>query len=101
MAFETHLIALKWVRGTYSVESFITGRINLTKLNQEKRLFDVTNNISYLDEACILPRREFPDYLMQEKFQGDEITRVWFEKLAPDVQFIVVHVAEWESGLGD
>jgi hypothetical protein len=102
MAFKTNLIALKWFNGTYSVHSFITGHIQVGKLEQEKRLFDVTNEMTYMDEACVLSRREFPEYLLKEEnFSGAENTRVWFQRLPSDVQFIMVHVAEWESGLGD
>lgn len=99
MAFETHIIALNWVRGEYSVASSIIGHIDLDKLYKEKRLFDVTNEMTYVDEACVLSRREFPNYLREENFTGAERVRLWFESLSRDVQFLVVHVAEWESGM--
>ncbi len=101
MAYETHLIALKWVNGEYSVASSIIGHINIGKLEEEKRLFDVTNEMTYQDEACVLSRREFPNYLREENFTGAERVRLWFESLPREVQFIIVHEAEWESGLGD
>ena len=99
MALETHIIALNWVRGEYSVASSIIGYIDLDKLYKEKRLFDVTNEMTYMDEACGLSRREFPNYLREENFTGAERVRLWFESLPRDVQFLIVHVAEWESGM--
>jgi hypothetical protein len=101
MAWETHLIALSKEYGKYSVVSSITGHIDINKLYGEKRLFDVTNEMTYRDEACVLSRREFPNYLKQEKYKGDERVRLWFESLPREVQFVIVHEAEWESGLGD
>lgn len=101
MAWETHLIALRKEYGKYSVVSSIAGHIDLNKLYEEKRLFDVTNEMTYRDEACVLSRREFPNYLKPEKYKGDERVRLWFEGLPREVQFVIVHEAEWESGLGD
>jgi hypothetical protein len=101
MAWETHLVALRKEYGKYSVESSITGNIDINKLYNEKRLFDVTNEMTYKDEACVLSRREFPNYLKLEKYDGDERVRLWFESFSREVHFIIVHEAEWESGLGD
>lgn len=99
MAFETHIIALNWVRGDYSVASSIIGYIDLGKLYKEKRLFDVTNEMTYMDEACVISRRDFPNYFCEEDFEGAVRVRLWFESLSSDVQFLIVHVAEWESGM--
>ena len=101
MAWETNLIALSKKQGEYSIASAIIGNIDIDKLYNEKRLFDVTNEMTYRDEACVLSRREFPNYLKLEKYKGDERVRLWIESLPREVRFIIVHRAEWESGLGD
>lgn len=66
MAFETHLVAIRWYQGNYDVVSSISAEINFAPLRREKRLFDVTENPGYVDEAAIVSHVEFPKYLYEE-----------------------------------
>ncbi len=95
MAFETHLIALTWSFGKYAVASQTTGRVDTLKLRQAGRLADVSMPRSgYSDSAAILSREEFAQLLPAQP--GDK-TAQWFSGLPPEVRFVIVHVAEWES----
>jgi hypothetical protein len=96
MPFDTHLIAISWSFGKYSVSSQTSGIVNEQKLKQSGRLSDVSEpNSGYRDFAAILSREEFLD------FGADSSTSKWFGDLPTEVHFILVHLAEWESGLGD
>lgn len=102
MAFETHLVAIRWYQGNYDVVSSINADINFAPLRREKRLFDVTENPGYVDEAAIVSYVEFPKYLYEESATSTaSAARVWYDALPEHVSFIMVHNAEWESGLSD
>lgn len=102
MAFETNLVAINWCEGKYHVESQINGHIATDRLRNEHRLRDASDSSSgYVDLACVLSREEFPAYLLDQTFTWAKETKRWFEALPQSVKFILVHAAEWESGLGD
>lgn len=97
MAFETNLIAVTWSFGKYQVASQTTGRIDLGKLKESGRLADVSQPASgYGDSAAILSREQFAELLRKQP--DDSPTAQWFAALPREVRFIVVHLAEWESG---
>lgn len=97
MPFDVHLVAISWEFGTYSVSSQFTRPLDTQKLKQSGRLSDVSAIESpYRDLAAILSRDQFPEFMPQQCS-----TATWFAGLTREVNFIVVHLAEWESGLGD
>jgi hypothetical protein len=97
VAFETHLVAIRWYLGNYDVASQIIADIQFGPLRHENRIFDVSENPGYVDEAAVLSHLEFAKYL----FPGESAARAWYEALPEQVSFIMVHNVEWESGLGD
>ena len=97
VAFETHLVAIRWYLGNYDVVSQIIADIQFGPLRHENRISNVSENAGYVDEAAVLSHLEFPKYL----FPGESAARVWYEALPDHVSLIMVHNAEWESGLGD
>jgi hypothetical protein len=102
VAFQTHLVAIRWYLGNYDVVSSIAADINFAALRSEKRLFDVTENPGYVDEAAIVSYVEFPKYLYEDSNAGHvSAARLWYNALPEHVSFIMVHNAEWESGLSD
>jgi len=97
VAFATHLVAIRWYLGNYDVVSQIIADIQFGPLRHENRISNVSENAGYVDEAAVLSHLEFPKYL----FPGESAARVWYEALPDHVSLIMVHNAEWESGLGD
>ena len=94
MAFETHLVAIGWQVGKYAVVSQCLAQMDLVRLGEERRLSDVSEGGSgYVDRAAILSREECAGYLRTQE------GRDWLAALPPGVRFILVHEAEWESGL--
>ena len=56
---------------------------------------------SYADHAAILSFKVFPKYLLRESNPWASAARALYGALGDGVRFILVHEAEWESGLGD
>jgi hypothetical protein len=101
VAFETHLVAIRWYQGNYDVASSIIADIDVSALRRENRLVDVTQNAGYVDRAAILSFMEFPKYLYPGPGAWGSQARAWYGALPEQVSFILVHEAEWESGLSD
>jgi hypothetical protein len=102
MAFETHLLATKWEAGEYTVVSHYIGWVDIGKLETSGRLADVSDRVTgYIDRAAIVSWHEFPSFLRQTEHWQDQRTLEWYTGLPKRVKFIMIHYAEWESGLGD
>lgn len=101
MAFETNLIALSWRDGRYAVISHLIAHINTELLRNEGRLHNVSGGTGYVDEATILSRAQFERYLLPESLPWSRSVQEWYSTLPNEVAFIIVHRAEWESGMGD
>jgi hypothetical protein len=99
MAFETNLIAIRWLKGEYDVFSSITAEIDLEALKIKQQLVDVSADLSYSDYATIVSFAEFPKYLLPESISWGSTARDWYKSLSKEVSFILVHESEWESGL--
>ena len=99
MASDTKLIALSLHLGEYAIVSTSISYIDLEALRAEGRLVDVTDDHGYSDWAAILSSAEFEKYLLPPSNLLSESAREWYAALPHTVQFVLVHVAEWESGL--
>jgi len=100
MAFDTNLVALRWLKGKYDVVSSIPAEINIDDLQRNQRLNDVSSDLSFADFATILSYTEFEKYLLPESVSWSIEARKWYASIPNDATFIMVHRAEWESGLG-
>ena len=100
MAFETNLVAIRWFKGEYNVVSSITAQIDIEALMSKQQLVDVSSDLSYSDYATIVSFAELSKYLLPESISWSSEARDWYASLPDDVRFILVHEAEWESGLG-
>jgi hypothetical protein len=94
MALETHLIAISWTAGHYQVVADFNGAIDVTALSADGYLHDVSDPASgYLDRAAVVARPDFSKYIKNTE------TATWLSSLPASVFFILIHQAEWESGL--
>lgn len=101
MAFETHLIAISWAGGKYEVASQIQAQIDITAINEDKLFNNVSADAGYFDEAAILQKDDFAKYLLPQTNPWHIEAVKWYAALPKQVNFIMVHRAEWESGLND
>lgn len=100
-AFETNLVAISLLGGTYRVVAQTIAPIDTPALRRDKLLHNVSSDAGYIDEGALLERRDFERYLLPESDPQHFAAKRWYLSLPADVAFIVVHRAEWESGLGD
>ncbi|RME67765.1 MAG: hypothetical protein D6781_12530 [Verrucomicrobia bacterium] len=101
MAFETVIIALSWREGKYAVVDSISGPINEQALLCEGRFQDVSSNPGYVDQMAVFAKDQFRRYLLWPNDERTAEVRQWYDALPEEVAFILVHRAEWESGLPD
>ena len=101
MAFETNLIALSWHAGNYAVVAQTIAQIDTAAIKSDGFLNDVSEDIGYVDEAAILQKGDFAKYLLPESNPWHKAAVDWYASLPREVMFIIVHYAEWESGLSD
>lgn len=97
-AFDSRLVAISLRHARYSVHSQIYGGLNEDALRRDGLIHDVSENSSYIDEAAILQRLDVPKYFFDNM---DPETLAWFDALPEDVFFVIYHIAQFESGLGD
>jgi len=100
MAFETNLVAIRWQAGKSEVESSVTAEIDIEALRSNQPLIDVSEDLSYVDNATVVSRSDFQKYLLPESTSWGSTARKWYASLSEMTHFILVHEAEWESGLG-
>lgn len=99
MAFYTNLIAITCIDDKYAIESFITTSLNIQLLSQNNILIDVSENNLYQDQATIISKDRFKQYL--DLYNDRSLNNKWYRELSDDVKLILVHKLEWESGLSD
>jgi hypothetical protein len=58
---------------------------------------DVSQNAGYVDQAAILSKTDFAKCLVPGSWC--EAAATWYASLPSEATFVIVHVAEWESGL--
>lgn len=97
-AFDTNLVAISWRGGQYGVVSQTMAHVNSSALRDAKLLHNVSEDAGYLDEAAIVQKADFRKFLIPEASCRAALD--WFCSLPSEVMFIVVHRAEWDSGLG-
>ncbi len=100
MAVETNLVAIRWLKGEYDVASSITAQIDIEAIRSKQQLVDVSSDLSYSDYATIVSYSEFQKYLFPDTVSWGCTARDWYASLSDDIKFIIIHEAEWESGLG-
>lgn len=87
--------------GVYAVVSQTIAHVDIDALKKNKRLADVSADVGYQDEAGIIEVKEFKRYLLPESNPWHQAAAEWYSALPPEVAFVIVHRAEWESGLSD
>lgn len=101
-AFETNLVAIKWLKGGYEVLSTIQAEVDVHALKLDGLLHDVSQAGSgYIDEAAVIERNSFRKYLLAGTRPSAEKASLWYSSLPYEARFIIVHRAEWESFVGD
>ena len=101
MAFETNLIAISWKQGQYVVVSQTIAHVDTDSLRRGGLLHDVSDDVGYMDEAAIIQKNDLGKFLLPETNPWHKAAADWFVALPAETTFIVVHRAEWESGLDD
>lgn len=101
MAYFTTLISLSFTGENYHVNSKIEADINLHLLREDGLLHNASSSISYMDNAAIVSKNDFPKYFDVNEGNTKTKAEKWYKKLDHSVMFIVVHEAEWDSGLSD
>jgi hypothetical protein len=91
--FDARHIAIMRSFGEYSVYSQFDGSVDQRKFRECTRVADISWNPGYRDFAGIFSREEIP------KFGPNEPTLRWLSRLPADIEFIMVVLEEWESGL--
>lgn len=98
MAFDYNIVAIRWKGGNYDV---VAGQIfnqglDWAALTKAFPLYDVSDDqTSYIDRATLLPVHRFREFVTEEKVMS------WLNAEAREAVFILIHAAEWESGMGD
>ncbi|MEO8143118.1 MAG: hypothetical protein ABI654_02795 [Betaproteobacteria bacterium] len=100
-AFETTLVAIGWRERKFVVISQIIAQVDSAALRRDGLLRDVSENVGYIDEAALVQPRDFERYLLPESNSWHDPAKEWYQALPKETTFILVHLAEWESGLGD
>lgn len=98
MAFQYSAVAVRWSGGRHEVvaERVIGTGIDWAGIEKEFPLYDVSDNVTgYVDRATLLPVHRFREFI-----QSPAVVE-WLEGEAGEATFILLHVAEWESGMGD
>ena len=94
MAFYSTLVAIDWSFGQYHVSGQFNGGVDSGALQKSGRMINLGTDY-YQDLVAIVSRDEF------KEMAGNSATLAWFNNLPSSVKFIMVHEAEWESGMGD
>ncbi len=100
-AFHTYLVAISWSAGQYEVVAQTIAQIDSDAIRQAGLLHDVSEDVGYVDEAAIVQKADFVKYLLPESNPWHKEAQQWYSALPRETMFILVHRAEWESGLGD
>ena len=100
IAFDTNLVEVSWFEGKYDVLSYITASIKIETLLSKQQLTDKSYDARSSYYATIVSVVTFGKYLLPESVSRGSGARDWYATLSDDIQFIIVHEPEWESGLG-
>jgi hypothetical protein len=94
MPFDARLIAIDRLLGKYSVHSQVDGDIDQQKFRQSARVADLSANPGYRDFVGIFSREE-----ILALFNPSGATSTWLEGLPKSIEFIMLVLEEWESGM--
>jgi hypothetical protein len=100
-AFETNLVAISWHQSRYAVVSQTIAHIDTGAMKRDGLFNDVSEDAGYIDEAAILQKSAIEKYFLPDSNAWHEAAKLWYASLPRDTMFILVHRAEWESGLSD
>jgi hypothetical protein len=93
MPFDARFVAIARSFGTYSVHSQFNGNLDQEKFRECERVANISLNPGYRDFAGIFSREEI------STFDLGELTLAWLAKLPGEIEFIMVVLEEWESGV--
>ena len=93
MPFDARLVAIRRSFGEYSVYAKLDGGVDQGKFRQSARVANIAPNSGFRDFAGVFSRQEILE------FGPDEQTSSWLANLPEDIDFIMVVLAEWESGM--
>lgn len=97
MGIATNLVAMSLSHGRYAVISQTTAKINEASVRDAGLLHDVSEDRYCLDEAAVIHKSHFQKFLFPETDHRPALE--WLSSLPAEATFILVHLAEWESGL--
>src|ERR1700683_524299 len=87
MAFETHVIALSWRLGRYTVVGHAIAAVNTTAIQKEGLHFnEVSGDAGYQDHAAILSKRDFEKCLLPEASYKEAAD--WYAALPSETTFV-------------
>lgn len=99
MAYDYFAVAIRWHEGNYTVAAKLenVGRLlDWKPMTAAYPLNDVTEEGSgYVDRATVLPAHRFRQFAKSSEVDA------WLDGAAKGANFIMLHQAEWESGLAD
>jgi len=101
MATFTDLIALSWTQGRYAVVAQITADVPTDAIGKDHAFSDCSGDSIYYDGCAILHKSDLARYLAADASAVYKSASEWCQSLPAEATFVIVHVAEWESGLGD
>lgn len=94
MAYYFELVAIKYDSNDGSYE--IVGKSESESLNINRKLLNnVSSNNFYLDEAIVVSKQNFSQYISDSNTK----TLNWYNKLPESVALIMIVSREWETGL--
>lgn len=99
MASDYFAVAIRWREGNYTIAAKLENVDTLVGwqvLTVAYPLNDVSDERSgYFDRATVLPAYRF------RRFAKSGEVDAWLDGPAKEADFIMLHQAEWESGLAD
>jgi hypothetical protein len=94
MPFDAKLIAIGRSFGKYFVHAQFNGHVDQNKFRQSHRVAQLSSNPGYRDFAGIFSPNE-----ILTSFAPSVNTLVWLRQLPKDIEFIMLVLEEWESGM--
>lgn len=101
MPFDTNLVALSWRRGEYVVAAHVIADIDTARIAAAGRFADVSEDVGYIDRVAVLSKVDFQQYLLPSSNPRHKEAADWYAALPNEIAFVIVHLAEWESGIPD
>lgn len=65
------------------------------------RLKEFLRSVGYVDRVAVLSKIDFQKYLLPTSNPRHREATEWYAALPNEIAFVIVHLAEWESGIPD